>query len=102
MYLQPKPYRISTKVWLWTGKGAWHFVSVPKELSEEIKNEFGYIKQGWGSIAIELTLGESVWRTSMFPNSKTGEYLIPIKSAIRKAQNVNVDDIIDLIIQVLV
>jgi len=33
------------KCWLWQGKGAWHFITLPQDKSEEIKffsdNHFG-------------------------------------------------------------
>jgi hypothetical protein len=102
MYLQPTPYLIETKVWLWTGKAAWYFVSIGVELSETINQEFSYLKGGWGSIPVELTVGKTTWKTSMFPNSKTKEYIIPIKSAIRKSEKISENDIISIQIQILV
>ena len=94
-------YTIKNKIWVWQGKGAWHFVTIPKNTADEIKAMFGYLKSGWGSLPVKLQLGQSVWKTSIFPDSKGGGYLIPIKKAILKAEKLNVDDMVEIIIEVL-
>ena len=32
-----KKYTIKSKVWLYSGQAAWHFIGIPKKESEEIK-----------------------------------------------------------------
>lgn len=81
--------------------GVWHFVSVPKKESAEIKETFGYPRHGWGSIPVRVTLGKSSWRTSIFPDKKTAQYVLPLKSEVRKKENVAADDDIKFSIEVL-
>ncbi len=98
---KPPTYTIKSKVWLWSGSASWHFVNVPEEISAEIKYMFGYLKAGWGSLPVKLTVKERVWKTSLFPNNKTNCYIIPIKAEIRKKEKINVDDELEIKIEVV-
>ena len=100
--MQPPTYTISAKVWLWSGKGAWHFVTVPSDVSAQITEMFGYLKTNWGSLKAKLTIGETTWETSLFPDSKSGGYLIPLKAEIRRKEKINIDDIVEIKIEVKV
>lgn len=44
---------------------------------------------GWGSIPVEVTVGTSTWKTSLFPLKKDG-YFLPMKKAILKKENLQV------------
>jgi Domain of unknown function (DUF1905) len=88
MYPELPIYKFSAKVWLWQGKGAWHFATINPELSQQISTMFGYLKAGWGSIPVEVTIGNSTWTTSIFPDKKSSGYLLPIKSSVRKSENI--------------
>ena len=72
----------------------WHFVTVDKATSEEIRHsQAGKVKKGWGSIPVSITLGTSSWDTSIFP-CKDGTYLLPLKSTIRKKEGLGEGDVI--------
>ncbi len=77
--------------WLWQAeKAAWHFVSLPKEKSEEIKffNEnVSSKKRGWGAVKVLAKIGNTEWSTSIFPQ-KEGTYILPIKASVRKAEKI--------------
>lgn len=74
------------KVWMYPGKASWYFVSVPQNISEEITNGFGDLKRGWGSLRVRVIIGKTTWDTSIFPDSKTATYLLPIKASVRRAE----------------
>jgi Domain of unknown function (DUF1905) len=80
----------SAACWLYSGKAAWHFVTLPPEAGLEIKYfsqaASGGKRSGWGSVRIMAQIGNSTWGTSVFPDSQTGSYLLPIKAAVRKAE----------------
>ncbi len=98
--LKKRLYNIKTEVWLYPSEAAaWHFVSVPKKESEEIKNNFGKQRRGWGSIPVTVTMGKTAWETSIFPDKKSGTYILPLKSAVRKAERVSKGDIVRLTLQ---
>jgi Domain of unknown function (DUF1905) len=78
--------------WLYTGKGAWYFVTLPAESAAEItyfsKALNGGKRTGWGSVRVTVQVGKTVWQTSLFPDSKNKSYVLPIKAAVRKAENI--------------
>ncbi len=85
-------FTFTTKVWLYPGLVGWHFITLPKELAEEIKTSFAPLKKGWGSIRVEITVGKTVWKTSIFPDKKSGSYILPLKAAIRKKEGIKDGD----------
>ncbi len=88
-------YHFSAPLWLYSGKGAWHFVTLPTDMAAEIKF-FSGTHKGWGSIPVTVTLENSTWQTSLFPDSKANSYLLPIKAAIRKKHHLKADNTITL------
>jgi hypothetical protein len=88
------------QVWLYPGKAAWHFVTLPKKESETIKELFGDMKLGWGSVPVTVTVGETSWNTSIFPDKKAGAYLLPLKSEVRKKEKIHEGDMLAFTIKV--
>jgi len=99
-------FKFKGRCWLWSGeKAVWHFVTLPKENSEEIKffDEKLYSKKrGWGAIRVRATLGNVTWDTSIFPDSKTGCYFLPIKFAVRKSEKVSAGDDVEVMLTMVI
>ncbi|TAK65258.1 MAG: DUF1905 domain-containing protein [Bacteroidetes bacterium] len=93
-------YTLKSKVWLYPGVAGWHFITLPKKQSTEIRANFGKLKKGWGSIPVQVTLGKTSWRTSIFPEKKSGAYLLPLKSEIRSKENISEGDTITYSIEI--
>ena len=94
-------FKIKAKVWLYTGGAAsWHFVSLPKNKSEDIQERFGSARRGWGSIPVIVTIGETTWKTSIFPDKKTGTYFLPLKAEVRKKTNIAEGDTVNFTIEI--
>lgn len=75
-----------SKLWVWPGdKAAWRFVTVPKEDSEKIRKRIK-LKNGFGSIRVRVKTGKTAWDTSIFPDSRSGTYLLPVKASVRRAE----------------
>ncbi len=79
----------------------WHFVSVPKKQSDEIKKSFGTPSRGWGSIPVTVITGKTSWKTSIFPDRQSGGYLLPLKAEIRKKEKIFSEDNVTFSIQIL-
>jgi len=79
-------YALRAEPWIWPGKAGWHFLTVPKKASAEIRERFGAKARGWRSIPVAVTVGKTRWKTSIFPESKSGTYLLPLKAAVRKKE----------------
>lgn len=93
-------YKVDAKVWLYPGDAAWHFVTIPQDISGEIKSLFGDRAKGWGSIPVEITLGSSTWKTSIFPDKKEGAYLLPLKVEIRKKESIHDGDSLNFLLEI--
>ena len=78
----------------WRGPAPFYWVQVPKDVCEEIAAVASALSYGWGVIPVEVTLGETVFTTSIMP--RQGGYLVPIKDAVRKAEGVNLGDEVSL------
>lgn len=96
-----KQYKIKGKLWLWNfEKGSWHFFTIPTEIAEEIYFEqklanFGQ-RRGFGSVKCKVTIGKTLFTTSIFPNSSDKTYVLPIKKEVRIKENLNIDDEFEL------
>jgi len=81
-------------VWEWRGPSQFYFVTVPKEESAELESLSSHVTYGWGMIPVEVTIGVTRSTTSLFP--KYGGYVVPLKSAIRKAEGIDVGDTVNV------
>lgn len=95
-------FKIQSKVWLYPGMAGWHFVSIPPIESDQIKKAFSAMKRGWGSLPVIVKIGKTSWSTSIFPDTKAGAYLLPLKADIRKKEKIISDDIITFTIEIKV
>lgn len=73
----------------WRNNEGIFLVSLPKDLSDDIKEISEGMTNGWGSLKVEAKLGSVVWRTSIFPDSKTGCFDLPLKAEVRKKNNID-------------
>jgi len=79
-------------VWFWRGPAPWHFVTVTGEQAAAIEHASSMVTYGWGMIPVSATLGATEWATSLWP--KDGDYLIPLKTAVRRAEGVDLGDVV--------
>ena len=85
-------FSFEAELWLYPGeKGAWYFVTVPKEISQQIRF-FAGRSNGFGSVRVGAGIGDTRWRTSLFPDSKSGCYFLPVKAAVRKTESITAGD----------
>ncbi len=82
------PYAFEAKPWQYSGKGAWIFVTVPDEISAEIRSYMGRMEQGWGRLPVHAKIGSSSWKTAIWWDSKYKAYLLPLKNEIRKKEKI--------------
>jgi hypothetical protein len=86
-------YVFVAELWIYHGEGAWHFVTLPEEYAPEVK----VISQGWqdkgfGSVKVSVSVEGISWSTSLFPDRKSGSYILPVKKEIRSRLNVGAGD----------
>ncbi len=91
-------YEFSEKPWQHTSPGGWYFVSLPKEMSKEIRSILKSEEEGWGRLKAVAKIGNSVWKTAIWFDSKNETYLLPLKAEIRKNENIEIDKPIEMAI----
>jgi hypothetical protein len=94
-------YTFTTPLWETESMGAWKFVSLPAAASAAIRAVPRPPKPGFGSIRVAVTIGTSTWRTSIFPDSKEGVYVLPVKKAARFAERIEVGDRVEVTVDIL-
>lgn len=80
-------------LWEYHGSGAWHFVSLPPEVSDEIADLDAGPRTAFGSVRVTVTVGATTWSTSVFPDRKSATYLLPVKKSVRQAELLTVGDV---------
>ena len=78
------------KMIFWRGPAPYMFVCIPDEPSQLIKNISSVVSYGWGAIPVVARVGDTEWRTSLFP--KNGKYLVPIRASVQEAERLKLDD----------
>jgi hypothetical protein len=84
----------AAELWIWSARrdDSWTFVSLPVDASDEIRDLTAGQAKGFGSVRVRVTVGGSTWKTSIFPDSARGTYVLPVKRAIRKAESLKAGD----------
>ena len=78
-----KKYILTLKVWKWPGDGAWHFVTLPKNLYTEIRGIHGK-----GMVPIRTTVYKTTWDNSLFPHTQSQSYILAIRKSVRNAEGI--------------
>jgi len=93
-------YEFMASIWQYAGQGGWCFVSLPPELSVEIREHFQPMEEGWGRLKVTAKIESSEWKTSIWFDTKINTYLLPLKVEIRKKEKLKVDDVIQIVITI--
>ena len=86
------------EVWFWRGPSPYHFVSVPAEGCATLAAVASEVSYGWGMIPVSASIGGTSWTTSLFP--KDGGYVVPLKDAVRRAEQIDVGDTVSVRLEV--
>lgn len=89
---------LSGEVWHWRGPAPFHFVTVPEAESAELADVSPLVSYGWGMIPVNVRIGGTTWTTSLFP--KDGGYIVPLKDAVRRAERIQVGDVITVLLSI--
>ncbi|TGN64026.1 DUF1905 domain-containing protein [Nocardioides eburneiflavus] len=81
----------------WRGPAPYVFVPLPPDaadLVDEVKADVVY----WGVVPVRAWIGDTEFTTAMFPREDT--WFLPLKVAVRRAQRVELGDVVDVRMQV--
>ncbi|MDK1385369.1 DUF1905 domain-containing protein [Sinorhizobium sp. 8-89] len=79
-------FEFEAELWLYPGKGGWHFVTLPKDIAQQVKFLAEPKKRGWGSEQVIARTGKTEWTTSIFPDKGSGSFLLPVKAEVRRQE----------------
>ena len=77
-------FQFISNIWKYDGQNGWYFVSLPKELSQEIRTNLKWQEEGWGRLKVTAKTYEIQWDTAIRFDTKLNTYLLPLKAEIRK------------------
>ncbi len=80
-------YRFQAELYLWEARtDSWVFANLPEDIADEIEDAQHGPRRGFGAVKVEVSVGDSTWRTSIFPSKEAGTFVLPVKRAVLKAQ----------------
>jgi hypothetical protein len=83
-------WTFEAELWSSESVASWVFLTLPPEVGEDVRLLSGP-PTGFGSVRVEVTVGTSSWRTSVFPDKARG-YVLPVKSAVRRREGLELRD----------
>ncbi|WP_029251696.1 DUF1905 domain-containing protein [Paraoerskovia marina] len=81
-------FTFASAVFRWKPDQAWYFATVPEDVTDAIRS-LPLPPKGFGSVRVRVEVGASRWETSLFPDSASGCYLLPLKKAVRTAEELD-------------
>lgn len=80
------------EVFFWRGPSPWHFVEVPEDVCEALEAASALVSYGWGMVPVAGRIGATRFTTSLFP--KDGRYVVPLKVAVRRAEQLGLGNVV--------
>lgn len=94
-------YEMQAAIWVYPGKGGWHFITLPSDVAARIKAAMAGLARPWGSLGVTAMIGETRWQTSLFPDKTTGSLLLPVKASVRQRESLKAGDEPTLTIEIV-
>jgi hypothetical protein len=81
-------------VFEWRGPAPYHFVRVPDDAADELRDVAAAVTYGWGMVPVTVRIGATAVTTSLWP--KEGSYYVPLKDALRRPEGVGLGDVVEV------
>jgi Domain of unknown function (DUF1905) len=89
-------YEFHAELWLNPGEAGWHFVTLPPEVADDIKERTAASSKAFGAVKVTANIGGHSWQTSLFPDAQRGTYLLPVKKAVRDRAGIGTGDTVEV------
>jgi hypothetical protein len=89
-------YTITAEVWLHPGEAGWHFVTLPPEIADDVRARTAASARPFGSVPARISIGSTTWSTSLFADTKSTSYLLPLKETVRRREGIAAGDTVTL------
>lgn len=88
------------EIWLADAEAAWHFVTLPPDLADEVRARTGGSRP-FNSVPVRATIGTTSWKTSIFADRTRDSYLLPVKASVRDREGVDAGDRVSVTLDLL-
>lgn len=93
-------------IWRWTAPSApaaWFFITIDGEAGEALSATALMRRMeksigGFGSLKVTARIGDSEFKTSLFPSKELG-WMLPVKASVRKAEGVSEGDVVEVVLE---
>ncbi|WP_019144542.1 DUF1905 domain-containing protein [Aeromicrobium massiliense] len=96
-----RTYEFESTVWKVDDPGTWFFTTLPFDLSDEIEERHRDSAAGFGSLKVRVRVGATSWTTSLFPSKQAEAYVLPVKKAVREAEQLHDGSPVQVTVEVL-
>lgn len=84
-------YSFKAKPFHHSPTGGWVFVALPVKVSAQIRQKHKWDEEGWGRLKARARINHTEWSTAIWFDTKQNTYLLPLKTEIRKRENIKPD-----------
>ncbi len=92
-------YSFEAELWLYPGEAGWHFLTLPAAIADDIHEQNAGASMAFGSIKVTAEIAGNSWQTSLFRDTKSASYLLPVKKTIRDKARISTGDMVPVRIQ---
>ena len=93
-------YSFKTELRLYPGEAGWHFLTLPPEVADDIRALTAGASKAFGSIKVQAKVDGHAWQTSLFRDSKSASYLLPVKKEIRNKAHLKDGDSVQVQLEI--
>jgi len=61
---------------------------MPPEVADDVRARSAPSARPFGTVPARVTLGSTTWSTSLFADTRSGSYLLPIKAAVLRQEGI--------------
>ncbi|WP_062525994.1 DUF1905 domain-containing protein [Demequina rhizosphaerae] len=81
-------YRFEATLYAWDARtDTWIFADLPFDVADEIEDAQHGPRRGFGAVKVEVAIGATTWRTSIFPSKERRTFVLPVKRAVLNAES---------------
>ena len=93
-------FQFEGEVWMYRNPATLYFISLPKEMSDDILDLVGTSLNPWGTVPVDVTIGDVTWASSMFPRKDRGCYDLPLNARARRRTGLDAGAIVNVTIEI--
>lgn len=94
-------YQFTAAIWQYAApQGGWYFVSLPVELSAEIRAHLQWQEEGWGRLKATACINATQWDTAIWFDTKQNTYLLPLKAEVRRKGQLRTGEIVKILLYI--